>query len=101
MLILIVEDEPDIIELVNFRLRKAGHEIISASTGAEAIEMSQYKLPDLVLLDLSLPDIRGEEVCRKLKSDEKTKHIPVIFLTASNPKNAAEAQQEWEVMGRW
>lgn len=81
--ILFVDDEPDVLAVVTFRLKKAGYEIVSAVNGQEALDLAGKVNPDLVLLDLRLPIISGEEVCRKIKSDDKLKHIPVILFTAS------------------
>jgi len=80
--ILIVDDEEDVLELVRYNLDKNGYSTETATTGEEALTKARAKLPDLVILDLMLPGIDGLEVCRKLKSDTKTQHIPVIMLTA-------------------
>ena len=80
--ILIVDDEEDVLELVRYNLDNNGYGTETATTGEEALTKSRAKLPDLVILDLMLPGIDGLEVCRKLKSDTKTQHIPVIMLTA-------------------
>jgi two-component system phosphate regulon response regulator PhoB len=82
--ILIVEDEGDILKLVDFTLRKAGYSTIRASSGREALDAVQRTLPDLVVLDLMLPDIRGTDICTRLKQDERTAGIPVIMLTAKS-----------------
>jgi len=80
--ILIVDDEEDVLELVRYNLDKNGYSTETATMGEEALTKARAKLPDLVILDLMLPGIDGLEVCRKLKSDTKTQHIPVIMLTA-------------------
>ncbi len=81
--ILLVEDEPDLIKLTVFRLKKAGYEVITATDGGQGLETADRQRPDLILLDLGLPVIDGYEVCRRLKSDEKLKDIPVLIMTAS------------------
>src|SRR5256885_14874400 len=81
-LVLVVEDEKDLADLVVFNLVKAGYETLSARSGDEALTLSRTRTPDLVLLDLMLPGIPGTEVCRQLKSAARTKHIPVIMVTA-------------------
>lgn len=81
--ILIVDDEEDFVEVVDYRLQRSGHSVINASSGAEAIEKAASEIPDLVLLDLGLSDMQGDEVCRSLKNDERTKSIPVILISAS------------------
>jgi two-component system, OmpR family, phosphate regulon response regulator PhoB len=80
--ILIVEDEKDLLDLVQFNLRQAGFETVTAPDGERALELLRQRLPDLVLLDLMLPGVPGTEVCRQLKSSPRTKHVPVIMVTA-------------------
>jgi len=80
--ILIVDDEEDIRELVQLNLAREGFEVLDCETGESAIGMARQKQPDLILLDLMLPGIDGLEVCKTLKGDAKTKHIPVVMLTA-------------------
>ena len=82
-LVLIVEDEKDLARSLQYNLEKEGYQIRSAYDGKSALEQARMSpLPDLVLLDLMLPDITGMDVCRELKSDSRTKHIPVIMVTA-------------------
>lgn len=80
--ILIVEDEEDVVELVGYNLERAGYQVIAAATGQEAVAQARSELPDLVLLDLMLPGLDGLDVCRILKNDRATAHIPIIMLTA-------------------
>jgi two-component system, OmpR family, phosphate regulon response regulator PhoB len=80
--VLIVDDERDILSLLDFNLRQAGFETLLASTGEEALAQVRRRVPDLVLLDLMLPDVPGTEVCRRLKSGERTARVPVVMLTA-------------------
>ena len=80
--ILIVEDEEDILELVRYNLAKEGFDVVPVTTGEEALEQIEERSPHLVLLDLMLPGIDGLEVCRTLKSNLKTKDIPIVMLTA-------------------
>lgn len=81
-LILVVDDEPDILNLLGYNLKKAGFKVLQAKDGPEAIELAIKKKPALVLLDIMLPDMDGTEVLKRLKSDPMAKHIPVIMLTA-------------------
>ncbi|HOW35658.1 MAG TPA: response regulator [Candidatus Omnitrophota bacterium] len=81
--ILFVDDESDVSAVVTFRLKKAGYEVINAVNGQEALDLAGKVNPDLILLDLRLPIISGEEVCERVKSDERLKNIPVILFTAS------------------
>ena len=81
--ILVADDEPDILKVVEFRLIKAGYEVILTSNGKEALEQFKKVKPDLVLLDYSMPIMNGDEVCIQIKADPETQSIPVIFMTAS------------------
>jgi DNA-binding response OmpR family regulator len=91
--ILIVEDEPDLLKFTAFRLKKAGYDVITISDGGKVVETVRTENPDLVLLDMNIPTVRGEEVCRTLKSDEKLKKIPVILLSASPERLKAEYER--------
>lgn len=82
VLILVVEDEPDISGLISYNLERAGFEAARARDGRMAISLIQKRQPDLILLDLMLPDADGTDICKSLKSNEKTRHIPVIMVTA-------------------
>lgn len=79
--ILIVDDEDDLRKLVDFNLRGAGFQTLLAANGEEALRQAKLK-PDLIVLDLMLPDIQGTEVCRMLKQDDATRAIPVLILSA-------------------
>lgn len=80
--ILIVEDNIDNYELVRFLLQRSGYEALWAHSGREAIEMLKTGRPDLILMDLSLPEMDGWTATERIKSDPETKHIPIIALTA-------------------
>jgi two-component system, OmpR family, phosphate regulon response regulator PhoB len=80
--ILIVEDEKDIVQLLDFALRQAGFDAVPARDASEALARIKEKAPDAVILDLMLPDLPGTEICRQLKSNPKTAAIPVMMLTA-------------------
>ncbi len=80
--ILVIEDEPDIHQVLDYNLRQEGHEVLLATRGRDGLEVARNRSPDLVLLDLMLPDLAGMEVCRKLKDDPTLKRIPVMMVTA-------------------
>jgi two-component system, OmpR family, phosphate regulon response regulator PhoB len=80
--ILVVEDEMDLAELVAFNLRQSGHQVTTAGTGSTALAEIRRQRPDLVVLDVMLPDISGIEVCRRLRREADTIRLPVIMLTA-------------------
>lgn len=80
--VLVVDDEPDIRDLVVFHLEREGFRVRTARTGADALKQVKTSAPDLIILDLMLPELDGLEVCRRLRHDPATSFIPVIMLTA-------------------
>ena len=80
--ILVVDDEPDVLELVVYHLEKEAYRVDVADTGDKALKMARENLPSLLVLDLMLPGINGLEICRLLKRDPKTRDIPILMLTA-------------------
>ncbi len=89
--ILIAEDERDIRDLIIFTLRFSGYEVVAASNGEEAIQLAQQEMPDLILLDVRMPRKTGYEACAAIKADEKTKNIPIIFLSARGQDSEIQA----------
>jgi CheY-like chemotaxis protein len=83
MKILYVEDNDDNVYMLKNRLSRAGYTVVVATDGTRGIAMASSEQPDLILMDLTLPDISGEEATRRLKADPATKRIPVIALTAN------------------
>jgi two-component system, OmpR family, response regulator VicR len=80
--IVCVEDEPEMVDLIRLILSRKGFEVLGAGTGVEGLELIRKRFPDLVLLDLMMPDMDGWEVYQQMKADEKTRDIPVIVVTA-------------------
>ena len=80
--VLIVEDEPDIRDLLVFHLEREGYQVAQSRSGAEALRLARATPPDLVLLDLMLPEMDGLEVCRRLRQDPATMALPIVMLTA-------------------
>lgn len=80
--ILVVDDEPDVLELVVFHLKKENYKVDIADTGDKALRMAVEQVPSLLILDLMLPGINGLEICKLLKQNPKTRDIPIIMLTA-------------------
>ena len=80
--ILIADDEPDILEIIGFNLRKEGYEVYTAKDGKEALEKAREVMPQLIVLDIMMPYKNGIEVCRSLRSQPKFKDSPIILLTA-------------------
>ncbi len=91
--ILLVDDEPDILKITAFRLKSAGYNVITAENGKAALQIAGKGKPDLILLDLGLPDIDGTEVLKRLKKAEQTKAIPVIFFTAKYSPGTPEPKE--------
>ncbi|MBD3232895.1 MAG: response regulator, partial [candidate division Zixibacteria bacterium] len=85
--ILIIEDDRDILELVDYNLSKEGYKTICLTSGEQAVNIAKSKTPNLILLDLMLPDLDGLEVCKILKNDPKTSHIPIVMLTAKGEES--------------
>ncbi len=84
--ILIVDDEPYILNILDFSLDAEGYRVLQASDGEEAMRMAQEQTPDLVIMDVMMPRQDGFETCRRLKEDMRTSDIPVVLLTARNSR---------------
>lgn len=82
--ILIVDDEPDILEFMDYNLQKEGFEVFQATSGKEAIEVAKERMPDLIILDVMMPGMDGMETCRELRQDPELRDTVIAFLTARN-----------------
>lgn len=80
--ILVVDDETDLLKVMLFRLNHTGYEAWGAADGREALVAARQKIPDLMILDVYLPEMRGDEVAGIFKKDEKLKHVPIILISA-------------------
>ena len=80
--ILVIEDEADLQQVLAYNLRQQGHEVLQALNGTDGLRIARSQAPELLLLDLMLPDLAGTEVCKALKADEATRGIPILMLTA-------------------
>jgi len=85
--ILIIDDEPEITEIVDVFLSNAGYEVIAENTSLDGIKAAQKLIPDIILLDIMMPGMDGYEVCNTLKTDPRTADIPVIFLTGKDARD--------------
>jgi DNA-binding response OmpR family regulator len=85
--IVVIEDEPDILEVLCYNLKREGYQVFESLDGREGLTLIEQKLPDIVILDLMLPGIDGLEICRKLKSNPRTEHIPIIMVTAKGEES--------------
>jgi CheY-like chemotaxis protein len=87
MKILIVDDEPDFVSAIQMRLEANGYGVSTAEDGQQALQKIQFERPDLVILDIQMPDVDGYEVCQRLKADPKYRDIPILVLTARAQKD--------------
>lgn len=85
--IVVVEDEPDILEVITYNLKREGFEVFSSLNGQEGYDLILKEQPSLVLLDLMLPGIDGLEICKKLKANESTQSLPVVMVTAKGEES--------------
>jgi DNA-binding response OmpR family regulator len=89
--VLIADDDPDILDLVAFKLEQAGHHLVTAGDGITALAEARREPPDVVVLDVSMPGMSGLDICRELRADPATAAIPVILLTARAQEADVEA----------
>jgi len=89
--ILVAEDEADIRELVSFMLRFAGHEVLAATNGEDAVLTAFREIPDLVLLDVRMPRMTGYDACRMIRANPDLRNVPVIFLSAKGQESEVRA----------
>jgi len=87
LVILVVDDEPDLRELIEYNLKQGGHEPIAASDGATALDLARSRLPDVIVLDVMMPGMNGIEVVQRLRGQSETSSIPVLMLTAKAEEN--------------
>ncbi len=90
--ILIVDDDKTLLKMVRSGLMFNGFDVVTAETGEEGIKLAAAEDPDLIILDVILPGLKGREVCAQLKEEAKTKTIPVIFLTSKNSPDDVQAE---------
>lgn len=82
--ILVIDDDVQLVDMIQMRLEAKGYEVVTAYDGRKALEKVRNQMPDLVILDLILPKLPGEEVCREIRKDEKTANLPIIMLTGKS-----------------
>ncbi|MCK4794739.1 MAG: response regulator [Desulfobacteraceae bacterium] len=92
--VLICDDEPYILESIRYLVKKEGYEVLTAEDGLTGLDLAISEMPDLLLLDVMMPNMSGYEVCRELKSDEKTRDIHIIMLTARGQERDREGGME-------
>src|SRR5687768_2366090 len=80
--ILLVDDEPDIVEFLGYNLKKEGYEVITANNGRDAVELAKRELPHLIVLDVMMPDMDGIETCREIREQKNLQDVLIAFLTA-------------------
>ncbi|MBK7683431.1 MAG: response regulator transcription factor [Bacteroidia bacterium] len=82
--ILLVDDEPDILEFMEYNLKKEGYNVLLAKNGAEAVEIAKREIPQLIILDIMMPEMDGIEACRRIRETKELEHVLIAFLTARN-----------------
>lgn len=92
--ILVIDDDQGLIKILEKGLTIQGFHVISAQTGEEGLRKAEENNVDLILLDVILPSMKGRQVCAHLKANERTKHIPVVFLTAKNSPDDLKAEMD-------
>lgn len=92
--VLVVDDEPDLVELIEYNITQHGHSVVTAGDGARALELAKSTAPDLIILDVMMPRLTGTEVAKRLRAQTETASIPIIMLTAK-----AEEAHELEGLG--
>ena len=97
--ILIVDDEPDVVTLWQRSLADEGYNALCAYDGISALDIVEAEKPDLVLLDIMMPMMSGYEVCRQIKANESTKHIPVLCVTSAQSPEVRENAKEAGAQG--
>ncbi|MFM8372080.1 MAG: response regulator transcription factor, partial [Bacteroidota bacterium] len=80
--ILIVDDEPDILEFLKYNLKREGYDVVTAPDGKQALAVAAAEKPDLIILDIMMPEMDGVEACNRLRSMKEFQHTPIAFLTA-------------------
>ena len=85
--IIVVEDEPDLVDVVTYNLEREGYSVLASQRGDEGLNLIRSEVPDLVLLDLMLPGMDGLSICRQMKSDSSTKEIPIIIASAKGEES--------------
>ena len=95
MKVLLVDDEPNIIMSLDFLMRKANYEVFIGRNGTEALHIAATERPDVIILDIMMPDIDGYDVCRKIKDSPETAHAKIVFLSAKTRE--ADIEKGYEV----
>ena len=98
--ILIVDDEAEMLEVLSKKLSAEGYQVINARTGKEAIEKAKIYLPDIILMDIVLPDMEGSDAIKTLQADPQTESIPSIFLSGIITRDEGDQPSEINVGGR-
>jgi DNA-binding response OmpR family regulator len=93
--ILVVDDDPYILMSLEFLMKKNGYDVMVARNGKEALEIVEKQIPDIVLLDIMMPDVDGYEICRHIKKTAKLKHAKVVFMSAKSKE--ADIQKGYDL----
>ena len=99
--ILVMDDEQGVLLLLRTRFEKAGYEVFTADTGKEALEIAKNRHPDIIILDIIMPDIDGGKIAEMLKEDHSTRDIPIVFLTCLITKKEEDAKGVHQMGGKY
>jgi CheY-like chemotaxis protein len=88
--VLVVDDEPSILEMLDGLLTDEEYRVVTAASGYQALDVISGEIPDVILLDIMMPDLDGREVCRRLRADPRTRKIPVVLMSAAQRISIAE-----------
>lgn len=92
--VLLVDDDPGLTTLLELVFRRAGYEVVVANNGMDGLNQAELSTPDLIVLDIMMPDVSGIEVCRRLRANPKTAGVPIMILSASGNKEDREMALE-------
>ena len=95
--VLVCDDDPVILRLLEVNLELEGFEVLTGNNGEEGVEIAQRERPDLVILDIMMPKMDGYEACRRIKAEEETRHIPIVFLSAKAQASDIEKGKSYGV----
>jgi len=92
--VLVVDDEPDVVEILSYNLKKENYQVFKAYNGLQCIESAIKNQPDLIIMDIRMPEMTGIETCRLIRQNESLKDIPVLFLTADSDEYTSMSAME-------
>ncbi len=92
--VLVVDDEPDVVEILSYNLKKEKYVVFQAYNGKQCLESAMLNHPDIIIMDIRMPEMSGIETCRAIRQNEKLKDIPILFLTADSDEYTTMSAME-------